>query len=197
MKTRPHKEGTAQFLLTAPESRSLNYSRMEQADAALVGQARTGDSDAFRALVERHARSLLGLAYRMTGNESDAEDVVQESFLRAYRQLQSFDERASFGTWLYRIAVNCSLDLVRSRGRRVEVSGLAGDDAADPVAEAPSGNPGPERLALSGEVRQRLAARRGHLGIDNQLKAAGSLVHLEDRHVATGGRRGTQRKGTR
>ena len=91
---------------------------MEQTDAALVGQARAGDPDAFRLLVERHARSLFGLAYRMTGNESDAEDVVQESFLRAYRQLKSFDQRASFGTWLYRIAVNSSLDLVRSRRRR-------------------------------------------------------------------------------
>src|SRR5712664_4799645 len=88
--------------------------------AAVLARAQQGDGDAFRALVERHSRTLFRMAFRMTGNEQDAEDVVQESFLRAYRQLGKFDERASFGTWLYRIAMNCSLDLVRSRKRRSE-----------------------------------------------------------------------------
>ena len=53
----------------------------------------------------------------MTGNEHDADDVVQETFLRAYRQIDHFEERANFSTWLHRIAVNCSLDLLRARGR--------------------------------------------------------------------------------
>ena len=103
---------------------------MDLNDVAFVTKARAGDADAFRVLVERHSRALFRLAYRMTGNEQDAEDVVQESFLRAYRQLAQFDERASFGTWLYRIAANCSLDLVRSRKRRSEQLALrrrAGD----------------------------------------------------------------------
>src|ERR671937_1184670 len=91
---------------------------MELTDAGYVARAQSGDADAYRVLVERHGRALFRLAFRMTGNEQDAEDVVQESFLRAYRQLGKFDERASFGTWLYRIAANCSLDLVRSRKRR-------------------------------------------------------------------------------
>src|SRR5215467_8105981 len=91
---------------------------MEFTDAAFVARARSGDADAFRVLVDRHGRALFRLAYRMTGNEQDAEDVVQESFLRAYRQLAKFDERATFGTWLYRIAANCSLDIVRARKRR-------------------------------------------------------------------------------
>ena len=154
---------------------------MEQTDAALVGQARAGDPDAFRLLVERHARSLFGLAYRMTGNESDAEDVVQESFLRAYRQLKSFDERASFGTWLYRIAVNGSLDLIRSRGRRMEVFAPGGDDALDPVADVPSGNPGPERLALSGEIGQRLAS--GLARLSGTERAAFVLRHFEGMRI--------------
>src|ERR1700739_2869060 len=93
---------------------------METTDATFVARARTGDTDAFRVLVERHSRSLFRLAFRMTGNQQDAEDVVQESFLRAFKQLAKLDERASFGTWLYRIAANCSLDLVRSRKRRSE-----------------------------------------------------------------------------
>src|SRR3954452_21622190 len=106
---------------------------MELTDLAFVTKARTGDTDAFRVLVDRHSRALFRLAFRMTGNEQDAEDVVQESFLRAYRQLGKFDERASFGTWLYRIAVNCSLDLVRSRKRRNEQIAPVDPELDDPV----------------------------------------------------------------
>src|ERR1700686_5817352 len=96
---------------------------MDATEAApVLARARQGDSEAFRVLVERHGRALFRLAFRMTGNEQDAEDVVQESFLRAYRQLGKFDERATFGTWLYRIATNYSLDLMRARTRRSEQS---------------------------------------------------------------------------
>jgi RNA polymerase sigma-70 factor, ECF subfamily len=135
-------------------------SRMELTDRAAVGRARTGDADAFRVLVERHGRSLFRLAFRMTGNQQDAEDVVQESFLRAYKQLGKFDERASFGTWLYRIAANCSLDMVRARKRRSEhlTPQDAGGEAEDPVALLPAPDPTPERVALSGEVRERVEA---------------------------------------
>src|ERR1051325_9312746 len=113
---------------------------MELTDAAFVAKARLGDADAYRVLVERHSRALFRLAYRMTCNESDAEDVVQESFMRSYRQLGKFDERASFGTWLYRIAANCALDLVRSRKRRSEQLTPAGEpEMENPVMSLPSG----------------------------------------------------------
>ena len=132
---------------------------MELTDRAYVAKARSGDADAYRVLVERHSRTLFRLAFRMTGNEQDAEDVVQESFLRAYRQLGKFDDRASFGTWLYRIAANCSLDLVRARKRRSEQLVAAEPDTReDPIAALPSGDPSPEREALSSEVRERVAA---------------------------------------
>ena len=92
----------------------------------------------------------------MTGNEQDAEDVVQESFLRAYRQLARFDERATFGTWLYRIAANYSLDLVRARKRRSEHFVPNETEVDDPVQALPSPVPTPERFALSSEVRERV-----------------------------------------
>src|SRR6202795_3810975 len=82
--------------------------------AAVLARARQGDSEAFRALVERHSRSVFRLAFRMTGNEHDAEDVVQESFLRAYRQLGRFEARANFGTWLYPMVANCAVDMLRA-----------------------------------------------------------------------------------
>jgi RNA polymerase sigma-70 factor (ECF subfamily) len=129
---------------------------MECNDLGLVTKARAGETGAFQVLVERHSRPLFRLAYRMTGNRQDAEDVVQESFLRAYKQLARFDDRASFGTWLYRIAVNCSLDLVRSRKRRNERIAPEGSEMEDPVLALPSPEPTPDRLALSGEVRERV-----------------------------------------
>src|SRR3984957_943495 len=91
---------------------------MEVEAGGAVERAQSGDSDAFRALVEQHSRSVFRLAFRMTGNEQDAEDVVQESFLRAYRQLGRFESRANFSTWLYRIVANCSIDLLKAKRAR-------------------------------------------------------------------------------
>jgi RNA polymerase sigma-70 factor, ECF subfamily len=151
---------------------------MEPTDATFVARARTGDSDAFRVLVERHSRALFRLAFRMTGNQQDAEDVVQESFLRAYKQLGKFDERASFGTWLYRIAANCSLDLVRSRKRRSEHVAPAGDEVAeDIVLQLPGHDPTPERMALSGEVRERVFEAMQELSANE--RTAFVLRHFE------------------
>ena len=131
---------------------------MELSDSVAVAQARAGDSGAFRVLVERHSRNLFRLAFRMTGNQQDAEDVVQETFLRAYRQLSKFDDRASFGTWLYRIAANCSLDLIRVRKRRSEHLEPAPEEGApDPVQSLPDPAPTPDRLAMSGEVERKVA----------------------------------------
>ena len=144
-------------MLTGAPPRSLTNSRMESNDAGLVTRTRAGDNDAFRVLVERHSRPLFRLAYRMTGNQQDAEDVVQDSFLRAYKQLARFDERASFGTWLYRIAANCSLDLMRSRKRRNEQPAAADPQAPDAMLALPSHDPAPDRMAMSGEVRERVA----------------------------------------
>src|SRR6266581_9015024 len=102
---------------------------MEDSDAVAVARARAGDQDAFGMLVERHSIRLFQVAYRMTGNEQDAEDVVQESFLRAYKQLDRFESRAGFATWLHRIAVNCSLDLLRKRKRREDQVDVVEPDA--------------------------------------------------------------------
>src|SRR5438045_6586862 len=124
--------------------------------AAVLARARQGDSDAFRALVETHSRQVFRLAFRMTGNEQDAEDVVQESFLRAYRQLGRFESRANFGTWLYRIVSNCSVDLMRSRQARHDQSR---GDSLDAVADLPAGDlPDPDRLASSAEIERRVRA---------------------------------------
>jgi RNA polymerase sigma-70 factor (ECF subfamily) len=134
---------------------------MDGGDGANVALALGGDQDAFRVLVERHSRTLFRLAYRMTGNEQDAEEVVQEAMLRAYRRLDKFEARSNFGTWLYRIAVNCSLDLMRKRKPELKNRQVAkGDETEmqDLMESAVSTAPGPDRLMLSGELGEQVRA---------------------------------------
>jgi RNA polymerase sigma-70 factor (ECF subfamily) len=97
---------------------------MHPDDAAAVAKARRGDEDAFRLLVERHSRSIYRLAYRMTGRPEDAEDVVQDAFVKAFKQIDRFEARSNFGTWLYRIAFNCAVDFTRTRQHRDRPEGL-------------------------------------------------------------------------
>jgi RNA polymerase sigma-70 factor (ECF subfamily) len=150
--------------------------RMELTDATLVAQARAGDENGFRVLVERHSHALFRLAYRMTGHQQDAEDVVQETFLRAYRHLHKFDGRASFGSWLYRIASNCSLDVGRSRKRSRE------NDVEDAVLTAECHHPTPDRLALSGELRDRV--NEAMQGLSATERTAFVLRHFEGLGIA-------------
>jgi RNA polymerase sigma-70 factor (ECF subfamily) len=126
-------------------------------DVATVSRAKSGDVDAFRELVEGHSRAVFRVAYRMTGNEHDADDVVQEVFLRAYRQIDTFEERANFSTWVHRIAVNCSLDLLRSRGRH-EKHYVRDTEDGEMTLTAPSSDPQPDRLLLSSELQQHVSA---------------------------------------
>jgi RNA polymerase sigma-70 factor, ECF subfamily len=121
---------------------------MDWTDQAAADEARKGNQLAFRVLVERHSHAVFRLAYRMTGNEQDAEDIVQETFLRAYKQLPRFDGRAAFGTWVYRIAANCSLDLLRARRVRGE---------RQPALDtAESSDPSPERVTRSKQLASML-----------------------------------------
>jgi len=130
---------------------------MESSDSAVAGQARQGDQNAFRVLVERHSRSVFRLAFRMTGREEDAEDVVQETFLRAYKQIHRFDGRAAFSTWLYRICANCALDSIRARKSRKEQQPAVVDEngtATHWLEHLAAPNPSPERLTQSGQIAQ-------------------------------------------
>src|SRR6266480_3822385 len=129
---------------------------MEESDAALVTRAREGDQDAFRLLVERHSLRLFQLTFRMTGNEQDAEDLVQETFLRAYKRLDRFQSRAGLGTWLYRIAANCSLDLLRRQKRRCEQERAVEFDSEEAFPAILSDAPAPDQQAYHGEVRQKV-----------------------------------------
>ena len=129
---------------------------MEVEAGGAVERARSGDSDAFRLLVEQHSRAVFRLAFRMTGNEQDAEDVVQETFLRVYRQLDKYEARSSFSTWLYRIASNYSLDLIRMRKRHEDKRERSNAEERDILQTIPASSPGPDRIVYSGQVQERV-----------------------------------------
>jgi RNA polymerase sigma-70 factor, ECF subfamily len=155
--------------------------QMEESDASVVAQVLAGDRDAYRVLVERHSRSIFRLAYRMTGNEQDAEDIVQETLLRAYRRLDRFESRSSFSTWLYRIAVNCSVDFSRKRKHDDQQQAAYDADSPDPVLSVPSTDPSADRLMLSAEVREKVEATMQTLS--EKEKAAFVLRHFEGRSI--------------
>ena len=127
-------------------------------DAVAIERTLAGDRDAFRVLVERHSQSVFRLAYRMVGNQHDAEEVVQEAFLRAYQKLDQFAERANFGTWVYRIASNYAIDRMRQRksedSQRAPAVRATEEGAAemDVMNMVPDAAPSPERLAQSNQL---------------------------------------------
>ncbi len=130
---------------------------MHEADRTALARACAGDPDGFRTLVESHSRYLFSVAQRLTGSAADAEDAVQEAWLKAHRQLGQFEQRADVRTWLHRITVNCSIDLIRSRRHR-ELTHDPADLAQGPLSERTSDRPvQPDRLAESGEIRERVA----------------------------------------
>lgn len=153
---------------------------MEMSDRGAVAAVRAGDRDAFRLLVERHSRSIFRLAFRMTGNEHDAEEVVQETFLRAYRKLGDFESRANFSTWLYRIAANCSYDLLERRRPQHAAAPLHDDEGEE--IPLPSPAPTPERLLLSAELRRRLQDAMAEL--TPVERSAFVLRHFEQKSIA-------------
>jgi RNA polymerase sigma-70 factor (ECF subfamily) len=89
-------------------------------DSELVAAALEGDRDAFGVIVERHGRHVYQLCYRFAGNHQDASDLSQDVFIRAFRALRTFKGNAALGTWLYRIAVNVSLNKVSANALQLE-----------------------------------------------------------------------------
>jgi RNA polymerase sigma-70 factor, ECF subfamily len=129
-------------------------------NAALVADAKTGDARAFELLAERHERKIFSIAQRITRNREDAEDVVQQSFQKAFIHLRKFEGKSLFCTWLTRIAINeARMLLRRKRGSRevpIEESSTKSDSALplDFLDSAPN----PEDSCLDREQEQILSA---------------------------------------
>jgi RNA polymerase sigma-70 factor (ECF subfamily) len=151
-------------------------------DHAVIRAVLAGDKEAYGELVVQHSHQLFRVAFRITGNEADADDVVQDAFLRGYRNLGKFQERANFGTWIYRIAVRCALDRLSSR-RVDESRRVAGqtDPEQDEIQVADTAA-GPDRMLLSSEigVMQQFALR----SLTPTERTAFVMRHIEEASIA-------------
>ena len=130
---------------------------MERQEQQWVDAARQGDQSAFEQLVKLYEKRVLALTTRMCKNPADAEEAAQEAFLSAWQGLPFFRGDASFSTWLYRLASNACVDLLRREGRRQSAAGPSLNDE-EVQLEVPDTAPSPQEQAERSELRQQIEA---------------------------------------
>ena len=123
----------------------------------LLEQAQRGDQAAFGELVQLYEKKVYALTLRMCKNPDDAAEAAQEAFLAAWQGLKFFRGESSFSTWLYRLASNASVDLLRREQRHRGAAGPSLNDE-ETYADVPSDAPDPQTLAERGELRQQIEA---------------------------------------
>ena len=130
----------------------------ELSDTEQVASFREGNTKAFRELVRRYQGKAYALALRLTGNEADAQEVLQDTFLSVYRKFDTFRGDAAFSSWLYRITANAALMKVRSRGQRKDISlDDAGTDENEHHLELRDWSDDAERLVMNRDAAQKIA----------------------------------------
>jgi RNA polymerase sigma-70 factor, ECF subfamily len=156
------KRGVASWRLSDAHQRNIAG---QDDEATLVLAAKSGDGQAFEILIERHRQRILAVARRLTRIREDAEDIVQQSFQKAFVHLHKFEGRSSFSTWLTRIAINEALMLLRrGRGlREVSIDDLSGNEETALGLEMPDSRAGPESAFLQGERKRILSAAMNKL----------------------------------
>jgi RNA polymerase sigma-70 factor, ECF subfamily len=137
----------------------------KMSDQLLVSAAKSGDAVAFVELSRRHYNKILWRAYRIVKNRQDAEDVLQESFMRAFLHLKDFEERASFSSWLTRIAINTALMSVRKKRGYIEtpIDGTTDDHGSGYRWEPKDPADSPESRCVRREREELLEEALGHL----------------------------------
>lgn len=138
----------------------------------LVEAAKRGDDGALEELIRRSQTEVYTLALRLVGNEEDARDVTQETYIRVLKGLKRFRQESAFSTWLYRITANTAYTYLAKRKRRMAESL---DEMAETTEAPPDTSPGPEALAMSGDSRQRLLDALSQLSMSDK-----AVVVLKD-----------------
>lgn len=153
---------------------------MEDFEREAIRRVLVGDREEYRVLMERHLPAVLRMTLRVTGNLEDAEEAAQEAFLLAYKKLSTFREQAAFGTWVYRIAMNCALNLIKRRSRNPEWNAESLHDARE-ATWPPSPAPTPDVVLLDAEAeRQR---QRAMSLLTPMERTAFVLRHIEEQPV--------------
>ncbi|WP_209865627.1 RNA polymerase sigma factor SigW [Paenibacillus shirakamiensis] len=143
-------------------------------DARLVKLARRGDEGAFVEIVELYKDKIYHLAYRMLNNRHEAEDIVQETFLRVHKNWMKYDENQKFSTWIYRIATNLCIDRLRKRKPSYSLDAELGDkDGLDGYTLIPGDNRTPESEYLISETQMTI-----HQAIDTLPAKYKSVIML-------------------
>lgn len=151
----------------------------EESDLSLVQRAQRGESGAFDALVRRYQHKVVKLVMRYVRNPTEAEDIAQDAFIKAYRALSRFRGDSAFYTWLYRIAINTAKNSLAARARNpVQLDfGGSGDEDRPSLEERMIDTATPEALALTEEIRATVSAAIDRLPED--LRTAIMLRELE------------------
>lgn len=145
----------------------------------VIQRAANGDADAFEQLVRTYQTPIYNLCLRMSGNPDDAADLSQEAFIKAWRNLGSYQFESAFSTWLYRLASNTCLDFLRSVKRRPQVSLTVEDgDGETQTLDLPDSAPTPEEAAISKEENELLA--RAMQALDEQQRQILTLRVVND-----------------
>jgi RNA polymerase sigma-70 factor (ECF subfamily) len=150
---------------------------MEENEHSIVRAVLSGDKEAYGALVVRHSHAIFRVAFRITGNEADAEDIVQEAFLLGYLKLKSFESRSKFSTWIYRIAVNCALNFKNKRKPEATYEIAEDADATQHQVQVADTAANPERRLYSREIEAFQA--RAMQKLTETERTAFVLRHME------------------
>jgi RNA polymerase sigma-70 factor (ECF subfamily) len=158
----PGQTGLKEFqrIFPATSSYQLKESRKCDPDEALVIQSQRGDPEAFAELIRTHQRMIHSLTYRMTGSLADAEDLAQETFINAYRQIGSYRGVSKFSTWLYRIAINACLTWRQRESRRMEATASFAESNGEPQAPGNGSEAGNEWTGVMQEALLKLPAKQ-------------------------------------
>lgn len=145
-------------------------------DEELVARSKSGDSEAFDSLVRAHFARVYSMLFRVVGNHEDAEDLAQETFVKAYRSLRWFRGESAFGTWVYRIALHVARDHQRSSGRRPDAVELLPSADRAPVMSPDEES---ERRELSRGLERSIARLPERLRIALVLRVLQGLEYEE------------------
>jgi RNA polymerase sigma-70 factor (ECF subfamily) len=142
-----------------------------KAEVVLVEKARSGDLRAYDELVQRYQERIYGTIYHMTSNHEDANDLAQETFIKAFQALKSFKGGSSFYTWIYRIAVNKTINFLKQRKNRqgMSLNDLDFNAENDPDLVALVSHKTPRRDAGLAELQKKLNEAMGRLSDDHRL----------------------------
>ncbi len=152
---------------------------MNYVETRLVQLSRNGDRRAFEELVDMYKDKIYHLGYRMLGQSGDAEDVVQETFLRVYMNLDRYDENQKFSTWIYRIGTNLCIDRLRKRKPNYSLDAELPDaDGADWYSTLPSDQDTPEEEIMLSETQQQI--RQAIDTLPEKYKSVVILRYLHD-----------------